>query len=441
MAEQVKVVTRRLGVDNTWDINTYMQHDGYRALETALKETQPDEIIELIKASGLRGRGGAAFPCGMKWSFMPKDYSPKYFCCNADESEPGTAKDRVLLEQDPHAVIEGLIIGSYAIGADKAFIYIRGEMPLGHERLTQAVKQAYQHGYLGDDILGSGFSLDLIVHRGAGAYICGEETALLSSLEGSRGEPKQRPPFPANPGGGLYRHPTIINNTETLATLPPIVLNGADWYRGWGTESDPGTKIFPVSGHVNRPGLYELPVGTSYQEIIYEHAEGILGERNLKAVIPGGASMPMLDQDLTLKTNTDFDSLRAAGTFPGSAAVIVMAEGTCMVKVAWRLALFYQRESCGKCTPCREGTRWLTQVLERVHEGGGKIEDLDLLNDICTGMGGPAAFATGGKCFCLLGDSAAAHVRSSIKLFRDDYEMHINEGHCPEEGPLMAVGT
>jgi NADH-quinone oxidoreductase subunit F len=375
----------------------------------------------MVKDSGLRGRGGAGFPAGLKWGFMPKGPVTKYVCVNMDEGEPGTFKDRLLVEHDPHSIVEGVIIASYAVGAHRAFVYIRGEFFLGVKRWIKAIEEAYAHGFLGKDILGSGFDLDLSVHRGAGAYICGEETALINSLEGKRGEPRTKPPYPAQIG--LWNEPTLVHNVETLANVPHIVNNGADWYRSIGTERSTGPKLFCVSGHVRRPGNYELPLGTPLRTIIEEHAGGMRGDRPLKAVIPGGASTPMLMPE-HLDIPMDFESLAEVGSMLGTGAVVVIEEGTCMVEVARRLMDFFAHESCGQCTPCRVGTRHLRDVLTRVVQGKGNPDDLDLLETICAGIAGHT--------LCPMGDAAVNPVLSSLKHFRDEYEYHIQYKCCRE---------
>ena len=420
MAE--KVLLRNVGVPDSHEITTYTERGGYQALATALKEYQPEEMVELVKASGLRGRGGAGFPAGVKWSFLPRGVYPRYLVCNADEGEPGTFKDRVLIEHDPHGLIEGFIISSYACQAELAFIYIRGEYAFGAERLERAIDQAYEKGYLGQDILDSGYHLEMVVHRGAGAYICGEETALLTSLEGDRGHPRLKPPFPASEG--VYRKPTIINNVETLFNVPFIVQHGAEWYRGFGTEKSPGPKLFCISGHVKKPGVYELSLGTPLRTLIYDCAGGPLDGKPIKAVIPGGASTPMLPAEMIDRVNLDFESLAEAGSMLGSGAVIVIGEGTCIVKTVERLAEFFRHESCGQCLPCREGTDWLYKIMHRIEHGQGREEDLDLLLDICDNIGG--------KSFCPLGDAALGPVTSSIRHFRDEYLYHIHEKRCLE---------
>jgi len=419
MAETI--LLRNVGVPNAHEIDVYLERGGYQGLSKALREFKPPELVELVKASGLRGRGGAGFPAGVKWSFLPKGVYPRYLVCNADEGEPGSFKDRLLMENDPHGVVEGVIVSSYACEAEHAFIYIRGEYDLAARRLEHAIAQAYERGYLGKDILGSGYNLELTLHRGAGAYICGEETALLTSLEGDRGHPKLKPPFPASEG--LYRKPTIINNVETLFNVPFIVQRGAEWYTSMGTEKSPGVKLFCVSGNVQRPGVYELELGTPMRTLIYDYAGGPTPGQSIKAIIPGGSSTPMLtpevlDEGLTL----DYEAIAAAGSMLGSGAVIVVGDKTCIVRTTMRLAAFYRHESCGKCIPCREGTDWMYLILKRIEEGQGREEDLDLLLQICDNIAG--------KSFCPLGDAAIGPVRSSIQKFRDEYLYHIHHGHC-----------
>ena len=421
-ATEVRLVTERLRdhPNDSWTLDRVLDTDGYTAAREVLTNMAPDDLIELVKNSGLRGRGGAGFPTGMKWSFVPKDIFPKYLVINHDEGEPCTFKDRELAEFDPHEVIEGIIIASWANQANKAFIYCRGEFALGSRRLDAAIAEAHQKGFLGEGIFGTKFDLDIILHRGAGAYICGEESALLDSLEGYRGQPRLRPPYPAVKG--LYGQPTVVNNTETLATLPWIVNNGVEAYRKYGTEKSPGTKMFSVSGHVEKPANYEVPLGTKLQDIL-DLAGGVPNDKTLKAVIPGGASSPLLtDTDIAM----DFDSLKDAGTMLGSGAITFLDETTCMVRNALVTTEFFEHESCGKCTPCREGTWWAVKVLERVEKGQGRKEDLDLLLDIADGIDGRA--------FCPLGDAASWALRSNVKLFRDEFEQHVTEARCPFKG-------
>jgi len=414
------ILTRNVGIPNSEQIAVYLKRGGYTALRAALK-MPPEELIATVKDSGLRGRGGAGFPAGLKWGFMPKDPVTKYVCVNTDEGEPGTFKDRLLVEHDPHSIIEGVIITSYAVGAHRAFVYIRGEFFLGVKRWIKAIDEAYAYGFLGEDVLGSGFDLDLSVHRGAGAYICGEETAMINSLEGKRGEPRMKPPYPAQVG--LWDQPTLVHNVETLANVPHIVNNGADWYRSIGTEKSTGSKLFCVSGHVREPGNYELPLGTPLRTIIEEHAGGMRGDRPLKAVIPGGASTPMLTPE-RLDIPMDFESLVEAGSMLGTGAIVVMEEGTCMVEVARRLMDFFAHESCGQCTPCRVGTQRLKEILTGIVEGRGKLDDLDLMETICQGIVGHT--------LCPMGDAVVNPVLSSLEHFRDEYEHHIQYNRCKE---------
>jgi NADH-quinone oxidoreductase subunit F len=417
---QTKVLLHNVGNPDSHEIETYIGQGGYGTLERALRELQPSGVVEIVLNSGLRGRGGAGFPTGRKWMFLPKGVYPRYLVCNADEGEPGTFKDRVLMEHDPHGVIEGIILSSYACEVEHAFIYIRGEYDLSYQHLRLATDQAYQRGYLGQNILDSGYSLELSILRGAGAYICGEETSLLSSLEGKRGHPKLKPPFPA--AEGLYRKPTVINNVETLFNVPFILANGADWYRQWGTSRSTGLKLFCVSGHVERPGTYELPMAAPMRELIQEVCGGPKDGIPLKAIIPGGSSTPMMPADVALATNLDYESIFDAGSMLGSGAIIAINERTCIVKTTERLAAFYRHESCGKCIPCREGTDWMYKILQRIEHGQGRAEDLDLLLDICDNISG--------KSFCPLGDAAIGPVQSSIKHFREEYEFHIREKRC-----------
>lgn len=415
-----KVLLKNMGPDGSHKIAAYEAAGGYRSLATTLNDHSPEDLIDLVKRSKLRGRGGAGFPTGLKWGFVPKDAEkPKYLCCNADEAEPGTFKDRALMEKDPHMMIEGMLIAAYAIGAAKSYIYIRGEYGLSIERVESALKQAAAKGFLGENILGSGFSHDIHVHRGAGAYICGEETALLESIEGRRAQPKLKPPFPAV--AGLYECPTVINNVETVACLPHIIERGADWFGGIGPENSPGPKLYCLSGQINKPGLYELPMGLSLREMVEKHAGGARCGK-VKAVIPGGVSAPMIPES-DLDVGMDFDSLAAAGSMLGSAGVIVLDETACVVRVATRIMEFFNHESCGKCTPCREGNDWAAKVLRRVEAGDGRREDLDQLEFLCAGIFGTS--------FCALGDAAAWSLGAALKHFRGEFERHIDEGKCP----------
>jgi NADH-quinone oxidoreductase subunit F len=420
-----RILTRYKDIPNyTGTIDEYIAHGGYQALPKALREFQPAQLIEEVKKSGLRGRGGAGFPCGLKWGFIPRDSpKPTYLVCNCDESEPGTFKDRMLIEEEPHQLVEGIAISSYAIGCHLAFIYCRGEFVHGARVLQRALADAYARGYLGKNILGSGFDLDVHVHRGAGAYICGEETGLLESLEGKRGQPRMKPPFPAI--AGLYRSPTVVNNVETLSNIPHIVVRGADWYAGIGPSRSAGPRLFSVSGHVERPGNYELPMSITLRELIFEHAGGMRNGRRLKAVIPGGSSAPVLTEQ-HLDVTMDFESLAAAGSMGGSGGVIVMDDTACMVRVGEIVSRFYHHESCGQCTQCREGTAWLHKVLRRIERGQGRREDLDLLLDMCDNMKG--------KTICVLSDAAAMPIESYLKHFREEFEAHVRERACPFEG-------
>ena len=398
------------------DIDVYLETGGYKGLAKALKEFTPAQIIDEVKRSVLRGRGGAGFPTGLKWSFVPKESKrPKYVVCNADESEPGTGKDRDLMRYDPHQLIEGMIISAFALGAKDNYIYIRGEYWYIKEILEKAIAQAYERGLLGKDILGSGFECNLYVHPGAGAYICGEETALLESLEGKRGHPRLKPPFPAVVG--LYGGPTVVNNVETLAVVPWVILNGGDWYKSLGTEKSGGTKLFTVSGHVNNPGNFEVPMGYPLMSLINKECGGMKGGRKLKAVIPGGSSVPILNAEECEKVNLDYESVAAAGSMLGSGGIIVMDETADIFESTMNLTHFYKHESCGWCTPCREGTRWLYKVFERMKRYEGKPGDVELLYDL--------ADKILGKSFCALGDAAAMPVQSAINKFREDFERRI----------------
>ncbi|MCB1161806.1 NADH-quinone oxidoreductase subunit NuoF [bacterium] len=417
MAAFEPVLTRIVGMDDSHTLAVYEREGGTQALRLALKKS-PAEIVETVKESGLRGRGGAGFPCGMKWGFLPdtaKNSRPRYLVCNADESEPGTFKDRVLLRHNPHLLIEGCTISSYALQAHHCFIYIRGEYAEEARILERAIAEAKAAGLLGRNILGSGFDLEIVVHRGAGAYICGEETALLESLEGKRGYPRIKPPFPAVVG--LYGCPTVINNVETLCCVPPIVERGPAWFAGIGREKNTGPKLFCVSGHVARPGTYEAPMGITFDELLETHCGGMLGGRKLKAVIPGGSSTPVLTAEEAAGAIMDFDGLAALGSMMGSAAVIVMDETVDMVQVAFNLIRFYHHESCGQCTPCREGCGWLEKIIGRFVAGQGRSEELDQILDICDNM----AFKT----VCPLGDAARMPTESYVRKFRGEFEARV----------------
>lgn len=407
------------------DIQTYIAVGGYAAARKAITSMTNLQIIDEMKKSGLRGRGGAGFPAGMKWDFVPKDFKgPRYICCNADEGEPGTFKDREILEKNPHLLIEGMIIASYAIGAELSFIYVRGEFVKGANTLDAAIEQARAQGFLGQNIFGTDKKVDIIVHRGAGAYICGEETALIESIEGERGNPRVRPPFPAVVG--VFSKPTVVNNVETLASVPAIINNSGEWYAKIGVPPrNTGTKLYAVSGHVNKPGVYELPMGTTLKELIYNVAGGMKGNRQLKGVIPGGSSTPVLLPS-EIDVSMDFDTLAKAGTMLGSAAIIVMDETVCTVEESLRLSEFYEHESCGQCTPCREGTTWMTKILKRIEHGNGKPGDIDLLQRMSSNIMG--------NTLCPLGDAAAMMMLGFLKKFKDEFAAHISAGKCPVHG-------
>jgi NADH-quinone oxidoreductase subunit F len=397
----------------------YERHDGYKSLRAALQQ-QPADITTLIRDSGLRGRGGAGFPTGMKWGFIPKDSSnPAYLVVNADESEPGTCKDIPLMLATPHLLVEGVVISAYAIGARHAFIYVRGEVLHVVRRLLNAVQEAYDAGYLGTDILGSGYDLDIVVHAGAGAYICGEETALLDSLEGRRGQPRLRPPFPAV--AGLYASPTVINNVETIASVPFIVARGVDWFRSMGSEKSPGFTLYSLSGHVTRPGQYEAPLGVTLRELL-DMAGGVRDGHELKFWTPGGSSTPLLTAE-HLDVPLDYEGIAAAGSMLGTKALQIFDDTTCVVRAVARWVEFYKHESCGKCTPCREGFWWLVQILDRLEAGEGTEADLDKLLDLSDNIAG--------RSFCALADGGVAPITSSLKYFRDEYIAHFEHGGCP----------
>jgi NADH-quinone oxidoreductase subunit F len=407
----------------------YERNDGYKGLRAALQR-QPPDIVALVKESGLRGRGGAGFPTGMKWGFIPKDSpNPTYLVVNADESEPGTCKDIPLMLASPHLLIEGVIIASYAINAKHAFIYIRGEVLHVIRRMQQAVQDAYAAGYLGSDILGSGYDLELTVHPGAGAYICGEETALLDSLEGRRGQPRLRPPFPAV--AGLYASPTVINNVETIASVPSIVFQGVDWFRSMGSEKSPGFTLYSLSGHVTRPGQYEGPLGLTLRELL-DMAGGIRDGRELKFWTPGGSSTPLLTAE-HLDIPLDYEGVAQAGSMLGTKALQIFDDSTCVVRAVARWVEFYKHESCGKCTPCREGFWWLVQILDRLEEGHGTEADLDKLLDLSDNIAG--------RSFCALADGGIAPVTSSLQYFRDEYMRHFEHGGCPFDPDASTLFT
>ncbi|AFJ02357.1 NADH-ubiquinone oxidoreductase chain F [Methylophaga frappieri] len=421
MQQLNQVCFRTMQFDQPWTLENYRKVGGYQVLEQILRDkTRQEVIIEQLKNSALRGRGGAGFPTGLKWSFMPRRMpGAKYIVCNSDEGEPGTCKDRDILRYNPHQLIEGMIIAGYTIGANTGYNYIRGEFFEPIDRFRQALIEAREAGYLGQDILGSGFHFDLYLHPGAGAYICGEETALLESLEGKKGQPRYKPPFPA--GYGLYGRPTTINNTETLASVPVILQHGADWFHELGTPNNGGQKIFCVTGHVNKPGNYEVPLGMPFADLL-ALAGGVRDGHQLKAVIPGGSSTPVVPATVMMETTMSYDGIGKAGSMLGAGSVIVMDDSTCMVKALERIAYFYYEESCGQCTPCREGTGWLYRVIHRIENGQGRQEDLDRLVDVASNIDG--------NTICALGDAAAAPVISFIKHFRDEFQYHIDHGCC-----------
>ena len=416
MANEVCYATLQFA-DQPWSLENYLKIGGYQAWQKILKEKiSPEQLIEEVKKSGLRGRGGAGFPTGLKWSFMPRNAPvQKYIVCNSDEAEPGTCKDRDILRFNPHALVEGMVIAGYCIGATVGYNYMRGEfMDEPYLHFEQAIKEAYAKGWLGKNILGSGVDFDLYPTLGAGAYICGEETALLESLEGKKGQPRFKPPFPAS--FGLYGKPTTINNTESLASVPSIIRHGADWFAKLGVANSGGVKCFSVSGHVNKPGNFEINMGTPFKDLL-EMAGGVRHGRKLKAVIPGGSSVPVMPADIMMGLNMDYDSISKAGSMLGSGAVIVMDDTTDMVKILQRISRFYFSESCGQCTPCREGTGWLYRMLTRIVEGKGQMEDLDKLDDVASKIEG--------RTICALGDAAAMPVRSFVKHFRPEFEYYI----------------
>jgi NADH-quinone oxidoreductase subunit F len=429
-ALEIPLISKRWGIKDSHKIDVSLQNGGYQALEKALKQMTPESIIDEVKKSSLRGRGGAGFPTGMKWAFVPKvSPKPKYVICNADESEPGSCKDRPLMEMDPHQLIEGIIIAGRAIDAHRGFIYIRGEYRYVLDIVDAAIAEAYARGYLGNSILGSGFDFDLLIHTGAGAYECGEESALMESLEGKRGYPRIKPPFPAIVG--LYGCPTIINNVESLSAVPAIILEGGEAYANRGTPKNGGTRLLCISGHVNKPGIYEIPLGMNMKKFIYEVAGGIRGAKKIKAVIPGGSSCPLLKAD-EIDIPMDYDSLAKAGSMLGSGGMVVMDEDTCMVDMARRIMHFYAHESCGWCIPCREGTSWLRKMLERFHAGFGRPEDIDMVGELAKNMLG--------RTFCPLGDAAAMPTISIVTKFRSEFEDHLH-GRCAYKSAEALVGS
>jgi NADH-quinone oxidoreductase subunit F len=412
------------------ELGVYTDNDGYAGLRRAVTELQPQEVTQIVSDSGLAGRGGAGFPTGRKWSFIPKGVLPTYLVVNADESEPGAFKDRELMERNPHQLLEGVAIAAYAIGCQKAFIYIRGEFLYIGEILDAAVAEAYAGGYLGQNVFGSGYNIEIVVHRGAGAYICGEESALLDSLEGYRGYPRLRPPFPAIKG--LYGQPTVINNVETIANVPHIVRNGADWFRSYGTDKSPGTKVCSISGPVNRPGNYEMNMGTLFRELLEDRAGGLRDGRKMKAYIPGGASASMLPgTEENLDISLSYEGYREAGSSFGSASFIIIPDDVCILSAQISISEFFAHESCGKCIPCREGTPWLAKTVRRIEAGQGREEDLPLLLDICDNILG--------RSFCALGDFSTSNIVASVKYFYDEYEEHIRFHACPYARKAQAV--
>ncbi len=434
------ILSRNFSIPDAWKISVAESRGAYAEARKVLTSMKPEDVTQAVLNSNLRGLGGAGFPTGKKWQFLPKgNPKPVYLVVNADEGEPGTFKDRYILERDPHQLIEGIILSAFAINSYKAYIYIRGEYVEPFRRLQSAVDEAYQKGYLGKNVFGTSFVLDLVVHRGAGAYICGEETALLNSLEGFKGYPRLKPPFPAIVG--LFGCPTIVNNVETLACVPHIMKNGAEWFSKLGSAGNGGTHLFSISGHVNKPGVYELPMGMSLREMIYTHAGGILGGRKLKAVIPGGISAKILTAD-EIDVKMDYDSLRNAGTMLGSAGVMVMDETTCIVKMLYYAAKFFAHESCGQCSPCREGTGWAFKIVKRIYEGHATIKDLDSLLVIAKNMEG--------RTICVFADAAAWPIQSYITKFRREFEDYISKGviagtttscHCEEPAGDEAISA
>jgi len=420
-----KILLRNTGHEDQIDIDAAIGRGAYANLARALK-MDPAAVTDEVKKSGLRGRGGAGFPTGLKWTFMPKETTkPRYLVVNADESEPGTFKDRVIIEKDPHLCIEGLLISAYAIRASIAFIYIRGEFVYGWKMLDRAIAQARAKGFIGRDVLGSGWDIDVILHRGAGAYICGEETALMESLEGKRGYPRLKPPFPAN--YGVYGNPTTINNVETLSVIPSIIERGADWFGGIGREKNTGPKLYCLSGHIAKPGVYEAELGVPFQKLYEEFGGGLLDpKRKLKAVIPGGSSAPVLTPAECDGLLMDFDSIAAKGSLLGSAGVMVMDDSVCMVRALERILKFYAHESCGQCTPCRIGADWIYRIVARIEAGGGNSKDLDTVLSVCDGMVG--------KTICVFADAAAFPARSFVQKFRHEFNDHISMKACPFKG-------
>ncbi len=428
MSKYETYLLNRSGLADSHTLDVYRENEGYQALEKVLKGGfTPGQVIQLVKDSGLRGRGGAGFPTGLKWSFMPdpeKDKRSRYLAVNADESEPGTCKDRVLMDEDPHGLIEGILIACYAMRVGAAYIYVRGEYRHSYDRVAAAIDEARRAGLVGKDILGSGFDCEIWMHKGAGAYICGEETGLMESLEGKRGHPRPKPPFPA--GFGLWGQPTTVNNVETLQNVPYVILRGADWFKSMGTEKSPGNILVGISGHVVRPGVYELPLGLSAKEILDDFAGGIWKGRQLKAWIPGGSSTGFLPASM-IGVAMDHDSLKEAGSMLGTAAMMMLDETACTVRSMEVISRFYEHESCGQCSQCREGTEWLHQIFRRLEHGQGRLEDVELLSSLASGM-------APGKTICALADAAAIPTHAIVKHFRDEMEAHVTHKGCPLRG-------
>jgi NADH-quinone oxidoreductase subunit F len=423
------IISAAWGKPNSWTLDEYRKRGGYKGLEKAL-ELAPAQIIDEVKKSNLRGRGGAGFPTGLKWSFVPKDSpKPKYLAVNGDESEPGTFKDRYILENDPHMMLEGIAIASYALGVHTCYVYLRGEFKLQAERTQAAIDEAYKAGIFGKKLLGKDFALDCFLVRGAGAYICGEETALLESLEGKKGWPRLKPPFPAVVG--LFGSPTVVNNVETLASVPHVFTRGSGWYAGLGTDKSGGTRLVCLSGTVNRPGVYEVPLEATFNQLIFDdkYGRGLPAGRKVKAVIPGGSSAPILSPD-ELDVAMEFEAVKVKQTMAGSGGVIVMDDTTCMVRSLWRVARFYAEESCGQCTPCREGTPWQTRILRKIEEGRGEPGDVQILSNVASSIA-PYPPIGLGNTICALGDAAALPTHSFLMRFRDEFEAHIREHRCP----------
>ena len=424
MSQHPTYLLDRCGLEGSHTLRVYREHGGYRALEKALKEMEPAEVIDLVKSSGLRGRGGAGFPTGLKWGFMPdpqKDPRPRFLAVNADESEPGTCKDRVLMEDDPHGLIEGILLACYAMRAPTAYVYVRGEYRLPYRRVAEAIAEAREAGLVGDKILGTDFACQIHMHKGAGAYICGEETGLMESLEGKRGHPRPKPPFPA--GFGLWGNPTTVNNVETLFNVPFVIDRGPEWFKTMGTEKSTGNILVGISGHVERPGVYEVPLGVPASEILEQYAGGVWKGRKLKAWFPGGSSTGLARAE-DIGTPMDHDSIKSIGSMLGTGAMVILDETACVVRASQVIARFYDHESCGQCSQCREGTQWLSQIFARIEGGKGQPEDVDALVALARGM-------APGKTICALSDAAAIPTLAVVKHFREEIEQHVREKGCP----------